>query len=398
MSSERMRIVLKELNEIAKTDKKRVKIARAPARANLIGEHTDYNEGYVLPCTVDRDIIMAAAPVHDEVVLHSINFNSTRRFSLTDIKFDPQDHWGNYPKGVTDHLLLSGHEIDGMTGVIHSTIPIGAGLGSSAALEVVTGLMFKLLYDVEISPVDLALTCFKAENEFVGVSCGIMDQFASVLGRQDAFLFLDCRTLGNELVSLPSQKMRVVLLNTMVDRTAAAILNKRELECRKAIKIIRRFRPKIKALRDLSSDDFQELKNRLPPTLRKRCQHVVYENERVLEMVEALKKDDQNLVGKLMGASHTSCRDLYEVSCRELDIMVEMAEKISGVIGCRMTGAGFGGCAVCLVWEWALEELTKSVCVEYPKRTGIKPEIYVCTIPPGAEDMLNRNERIEEVF
>jgi galactokinase len=398
MSSERLQIVLKELNNIAKTDRKRVKIARAPGRANLIGEHTDYNEGYVLPCTVDRDIIMAATPVDDEVVLHSINLNSTRRFSLAGIKSDPQDHWGNYPKGVTDRLLQSGHEIDGMTGVIHSTIPIEAGLGSSAALEIVTALMFKLLYDVEISPVDLALTCFKAENEFLGVSCGIMDQFASALGRQDAFLFLDCRTLSHEIVDLPSKKLRVVLLNTMVDRAAATILNKRKLECQKAIKVIRRFRPKTKALRDLSSDDFEELKNHLPPTLRKRCQHVVYENERVLEMVKALKKDNQNLVGKLMEASHTSCRNLYEVSCRELDIIVEMAEKISGVVGCRMTGAGFGGCAVCLVWDWAVEELTKRVYVEYRERTGIKPEIYVCSIPPGAGEMLNWNERIEEVF
>lgn len=398
MSSERLQIVLKELCRIAEIDKKRVKAIRAPGRANLIGEHTDYNEGYVLPCTVDRDIIMAAVPVHDQVVLHSINFNSTRRFSLADIEFDPQDHWGNYPKGVTDRLLQAGHEIDGMAGVVHSTIPIGAGLGSSAALEVATALMFKLLYDIEISPVDLALTCFKAEDEFVGVSCGIMDQFASALGRQDAFLFLDCRKLGNEFVNLPSKKLRVVLLNTMVDRAAATILNKRKLECQKALKIIRRSRPKTKALRDLSSDDFEDLKNNLPPTLRKRCQHVVYENERVLEMVNALKKNNQSLIGRLMGASHTSCRDLYEVSCRELDIMVETAERISGVMGCRMTGAGFGGCAVCLVWEWAVEELTKSVSVKYRERTGIKPEIYACRIPPGAGEVSNWNEQIEEVF
>lgn len=398
MSSERLQVVLKELNRIVKVDRERVKVVRAPGRANIIGEHTDYNEGYVLPCTVDRDIIMAALPSNDEVVLRSINFNATTRFSLTDIKFDPRDHWGSYPKGVAHHLLQSGYEIDGMIGVIHGTIPVRAGLGSSAALEVATALMFQLLYDIRISRVEMALICFKAENEFVGVSCGIMDQFASALGRKDSFLFLDCRTLSYEVVGLPSKKLRVVLLNTMIERAAETILNKRKLECQKGVRIIKKYKPKMKALRDLSSDDFEELKNHLPLTIRKRCEHVVYENERVLEMVKALKRGDQNRVGELMHASHVSCKSLYEVSCRELDVMVEIAGGVDGVVGCRMTGAGFGGCAVSLAWDWAVEELTERVYERYKEKTGIKPEVYVCRIPPGAGELLDWNVSIEEVF
>ncbi len=390
--------MFKELNRIVEVDEKRAKIARAPGRANIIGEHTDYNEGYVLPCTVDRDIVIVAQPCNYEVILHSINLNTTIKFPLRNIRFDPQDRWGTYPKGVAHYLLQAGYEIDGLIGVIHGTIPARAGLGSSAALEIATALIFQLLYDIEISPVEMALLCFKAENEFGGVSCGIMDQFASALGRRDSLLFLDCRTLSHEAVEIPSSKLRVVLLNTMVERSAEAVLNKRKLECQKAVQIIKKFRPETKSLRDLSTDDFEQLKNKLPATLGKRCQHVVYENERVIEMVKALKRDRFDTIGELMHTSHASCRDLYEVSCRELDTMVEIAETIDGVVGCRMTGAGLGGCAVCLVWDRAVEELAKRASESYKEKTGINPEIYVSKIPPGAGEFVDWNENSGEIF
>lgn len=194
MAAERIKVMLSKLAHMTKVNEKCLRIVRAPGRANLIGEHTDYNEGYVLPRTVNKEMIMAAQP-HKEVVLRSMNLNVTTRFSLEKIRFDPQEQWANYPKGVTHLLLQSGYKIDGMIGVVHSTIPMEAGMSSSAALEVANAMILKRLYGSEINPLGLALTCFRAETEFVGTSCGIMDQFASALGQKDSFLFLDCRNL-----------------------------------------------------------------------------------------------------------------------------------------------------------------------------------------------------------
>jgi galactokinase len=329
-------------------------------------------------------MIMAAQPHKEEVVLHSMNLNVTTRFSLENIRFDPEERWANYPKGVAHLLLQSGYKIDGMIGVIHSTIPMEAGMGSSAALEVATALMFRLLHDLKINPLRLALTCFRAETEFVETSCGIMDQFASALGRKNSFLLLDCRNLKCKYVKLPLENLRIVLLNTMIKRSAENILNRRKAECLKALQIIKQFKSAARAFRDLSTTDFEELKHHLPPTIRKWCEHVVYENERVLETIEALKRRDLDNVGRLMRESHESCRKLYEVSCRELDLMVEIAETVEGMVGCRMTGAGLGGCTVNLIWDWAVDELAQRVSKRYKEKTGIKPEIYVCEIPDGA--------------
>jgi galactokinase len=195
MAAERIKVMLSKLARKTKVNEKCLRIVRAPGRANLIGEHTDYNEGYVLPCTVNKEMIMAAQPHKEEVVLRSMNLNVTTRFSLENIRLDPQEQWANYPKGVAHLLLQSGYKIDGMIGVVHSTIPMEAGMSSSVALEVANAMIFKRLYGSEINPLGLALTCFRVETEFVGTSCGIMDQFASALGQKDSFLFLDCRNL-----------------------------------------------------------------------------------------------------------------------------------------------------------------------------------------------------------
>ncbi len=394
MMLKRITAMLGKLTNMTKVDKQRLKMVRAPGRANLIGEHTDYNEGYVLPCTVNKEAIIAAQPHKDEVVLYSMNLNATTKFFLSDIRFHPQERWGNYPRGVAHLLLKSGYKIDGIIGVIHSTMPLEAGLGSSAALEVATAMMFKLLYGIEINAVRTALTCFRAETEFVGTSCGIMDQFASALGQKDSFLFLDCRTLTYEHIKLPSKNLRIVLLNTMIKRSAENILNKRKNECLKALQIIKKFESTARALRDLSIDDFEELRHNLPRTIRKRCEHIVYENERVLETVEALKRKDLDKVGRLMRQSHESCRNLYEVSCEELDLMVEVAETVEGVVGCRMTGAGLGGCTVNLVWDWAVEELVQKVSKKYKEKTGIEPEVYVCEIPDGAGELESHRDLV----
>jgi galactokinase len=214
-----------------------------------------------------------------------------------------------------------------------------------------------------------------------------MDQFASAFGRKNSFLFLDCRTLDYEYVKLPSKNLRIVLLNTMIKRSAESVLNRRKEECLKALKFIKQSKPTARALRDLSIDDFEELKQNLPPTLRKRCEHVVYENKRVLETVDALKRGELDKIGNLMRQSHESCRSLHEVSCNELDLMVDIAETVDGVVGCRMTGAGLGGCTVNLVWNWAVKELSQKVSQRYKEKTGIKPEIYICDIPDGAGEL-----------
>ena len=195
MVAKRIKAALSKLANMTKINKKRLRIVRAPGRANLIGEHIDYNEGYVLPCAVNKEMIMAAQPHKEEVVFHSMNLNVTTRFSLENIRFDSEERWANYPKGVAHLLLQSGYKIDGMIGVVHSTIPMEAGMGSSAALEVANAMIFKRLHGSEINSLGLASTCFRAETEFVGTSCGIMDQFASALGQKDSFLFLDCRNL-----------------------------------------------------------------------------------------------------------------------------------------------------------------------------------------------------------
>ncbi|MBI1924548.1 galactokinase [Candidatus Poribacteria bacterium] len=390
------------------------RIAHAPGRVNLIGEHTDYNDGFVLPVAIDQYVSIAARSRSDRrVVLYALDFDQTCEFSLGDIRPSTgSDTWSNYPKGVAYFLQQANQPIIGLEGVISGDVPLASGLGSSAALEVASALAFLNAgispHPLPLSPAvprgrpasrgvrgegrrpqmsqsELALLCQRAENQFAGVNCGIMDGTISILGKADHALFLDCRTLHYELVPLNLGEVQIIVCNTKVKRElASSEYNKRRATCEEGVEILKQWLPSISSLRDVSLSDFKKYETFLPPLTQKRCRYVIQENERALGAVEALKAGNLQAFGRLMNASHIGLRDDYEVSCLELDAMVEIAWAHHGVVGARMTGAGFGGCTVNLVRRDAVASLTAHIQTEYPRRTGIEPEIYICNVGDGA--------------
>jgi len=363
-------------------------IVRAPGRVNLIGEHTDYNDGYVLPVAIDRSALVAASPRDDrQVVVHALDFGESVEFSLDGITYDRVKAWSNYQRGVAYFLEERGIRLPGLNAVITGDIPIGSGLGSSAAVEVSMAYTWQVLAGFELSQVELALLCQRAENEFVGMSCGIMDQFVSALGRRHHALLIDCRSLDYQPVPLPAG-VAVVVADTMKRRGLLdSEYNTRRWECEEGVRILQRYLPHVQALRDVSAAQFVEYKVQLPENIRKRCRHVIHENERVLKGVAALRAGDLDAFGWLMNESHSSLRNDYEVSCPELDIMVRAAWRVEGVYGSRMTGAGFGGCTVSLVAEGAVEDFRARVAAAYEEATGIAPQIYVCRAGDGVSKL-----------
>lgn len=360
-------------------------VVRAPGRVNLIGEHTDYNDGFVIPVAIDRFIAMAASKSEgEEVELHSLDYTSSVRFPLSHIEYDHQNQWSNYFKGVAYLLRQEGYKVGGCRVVLKGDIPQGAGLSSSAALEVASALTLKSLFALPLADKELIRLCQRAENEFVGVRCGIMDQFVSCLARQGSALFLDCRELSYRNIPF-SDEFRVMICNTMVRRElASSQYNIRRGECEEGVRILAQKLPGIKALRDVSLDDFLQHRHLLPLVVAKRCRHVIRENQRVLEGTEMLKKGDMLAFGRLMHLSHYSLKEDYEVSCAELDCMVELAESTEGVVGARMTGAGFGGCTVNIVQRDKAEEAQRSIFSRYKKKMEVEPEIYLSSPAEGA--------------
>ncbi len=354
--------------------------ARAPGRVNLIGEHTDYNDGFVLPMDIDRDIRVVFRPRDDRMVrLWSVDFAQASEFALDAIARDASAPWSNYVRGVAWALAERGISLRGMDAAIQGTVPIGAGLSSSAALEVAAGLALLASAGESVSPVALALACQRAENEFVGNRCGIMDQFISALGRAGHALFLDCRTLEHEHVPLPTG-YRIVVANSMVRRALVdSAYNERRAQCEEAARALG-----VRALRDADGAMLESAKPRLSEVAYRRARHVIAENARVLQSVEALRRGDAATFGALMDASHASLRDDYEVSCRELDALVEIARRQTGCLGARMTGAGFGGCTVNLVEAGAADAFVHALREGYRAATGLDAEIYVCDAAGGA--------------
>lgn len=361
---------------------------QAPGRVNLIGEHTDYNDGFVLPVAIDRQVMLAARAREDQQVqLWSIQFEQSSEFSLEQITPEPTAPWSNYVRGVALMLQQEGFALRGMDTVIGGNVPIGSGLSSSAAIEVATAVAFRDLCALDVSPIDLALLCQRAENEFVGMKCGIMDQFIATLGQGSHALLIDCRSLEYELVPLPSG-VSVVVCDTMKRRGLVdSEYNTRRQECEQGVELLRQHLPEVKALRDVTTKDLACYGRSLPPVVRKRCRHVVSEDERVVQAVAALRTGDVAEFGRLMDLSHASLRDDYEVSCPELDGMVEAARSAPGCLGARMTGAGFGGCTVNLVRSEDASEFAREVAGRYHREIGVMPEVYLCEASPGAGEL-----------
>jgi len=354
---------------------------RAPGRVNLIGEHTDYNEGYVLPAAIDRDVVIAAAPRPDLTVrLYTMNLDAKTAFPLDDIQRDDRQPWSDYPRGVAWVLQQRGLRLAGMDAVIESTVPLGGGLSSSAALEMATGLAFQSLAGFEMTPEEMAKVCQQAENEFVGMPCGIMDQFVSRMARRDHALLIDCRSLESEHVPLGLGDHALVVTDTGVRRELASSEYRiRRAECEQGAAAMG-----VRALRDVSPQDLERHRERLSEVVYRRCRHVVTEDARVLESVAALRRHDLSAFGRLMWASHESLRDDYQVSCRELDLLVEIARSVPGVLGSRMVGGGFGGCTVTLAEARALDAFGRAVSAGYARETDREPRITVCAAVDGA--------------
>ncbi len=360
-------------------------VVRAPGRVNLIGEHTDYNDGFVLPAAIDRYVWFAGRKRADRIVrAHSVDFEDAAEFSLDAIDQDPKHHWSDFLRGVSKFLEAGGHRLTGADVVLTGNVPREAGLSSSAAVEVAAATFWMRLMGLRLEPLDVIKLARKAENEFVGVPCGIMDQFVSALGRQDCALFLDCRDLKYRYVPLRGD-VKIVVCNSGVKRALAQSEYEIRLkQCREAVEQFRKTGLEVESLRDVKFMDLVSRGKALDPILLKRASHVVTENQRVREAVRVLEQGDLQYFGKLMNASHTSLRDDYEVSSKELDVLVEIAQKQPGVLGARMTGAGFGGCTVNLVRQGAAEAFAEAVRQGYREAMGLDAEIYVCQASSGA--------------
>jgi len=352
---------------------------------NLIGEHTDYNDGFVMPAAIEFHTCIAAATRDDaRLIAHSRQYPQVLDEELNATRQRRGD-WTDYCWGVAAALRQAGYDVHGANLLIDGNVPIGAGLSSSAAIEVATGFALLALAGVDADRVQLARICQLAENEFVGARCGIMDQFISCTGKAGHAVLLDCRSLEYEYAALP-QGVSLIICNTMVKHSnASGEYNQRRAECEQGVALLSRRLPGIRALRDASPEQVARFSSSLPEVIAKRCRHVTTENARVLQAGDALRAGDLERFGGLMRESHASLRDDYEVSCPELDIMVELALQQPGVIGSRMTGGGFGGCTISLVRDEAVGQFRSLVSSEYEQRTGICPEIYVTAAADGVE-------------
>jgi galactokinase len=361
-----------------------LRVYRAPGRVNLIGEHTDYNFGFVLPVALDMATYVATAPAADgKLRLHSEQRGETREFDVARLaQLAPTHEWTDYPLGVAREVARLGFTIQPANMLIRSTVPEGSGLSSSAALEVSSALAF--LGDGEVPPLELAKLCQRSEREFVGVPCGIMDQYISVFGREHSAVKIDCRSLDHQLVTLPDG-VAFVAVNTMVKHALAGSAYKdRVAECAAAVTAIKPKFPTVDSLRDVAADQFESVAHLLPPVVARRARHVVTEDARVEQFVAASARGDLDAMGKLLVASHRSLQYDYEVSCAELDFLVDHALLLDGVYGSRMTGGGFGGCTVTMLRPVAVEAFSASLTRAYQRRFQVAPRVYLCNPSAGA--------------
>jgi len=357
----------------------------APGRVNLIGEHTDYNEGFVLPSAIGFYVRVAVSPRSDgKLLLRSTGFSDKFEFPLDTLPSRRLFAWCDYVLGVAVMLVRAGISLKGANLLVYGQVPIGAGLSSSAALEVASALALLSVASQDLPLTDVAKLCQRAENEFVGARVGIMDQFVSCFGQEGYAILLDCRSLEYKLVPIP-ENVRFVICNTKVKHElSTGEYNGRHEECEEAVRVLSKTYPGVYSLRDVSSDQLSSLKSTMDPVLYRRSKHVISENERVVRAAECFRASDLDGLGRLMRESHCSLRDDYEVSCRELDLMVEAAEGLPGYYGGRMTGGGFGGCTVNLVDERHAKTFADQLSERYQQATKISPEIMICSAANGA--------------
>ena len=354
-------------------------LARAPGRVNLIGEHTDYNEGYVLPMAIDRAVWIAMRPRTDgRVLVHSLDFQESTEFPLTALK-KGNPGWSEYIKGIAWAMLAKSFNLHGWEGVMAGDIPIGSGLSSSAALEMASARAFVEVSSLKWDPPAMDLVGQKAENQWVGVQCGIMDQMVSAAARRGHALFLDCRSLEYRHVPLPAQ-VAVCVLDTGTRRGLVdSAYNERRSQCESAAAFFG-----VKALRDVSEEEFEARGGQLDPLTRRRARHIISENSRVLQAIQALERGDVRTLGRLLDSSHASLRDDFEVSSPALNAIVAIAQELPGCLGARMTGAGFGGCALALVEVGSAPEFMRKVAEAYSAEIGLTPSVYLCHPEEGA--------------
>ena len=380
-----LRVALAQLEPLARRDPGAIRVVRAPGRVNLIGEHTDYNDGFVLPAAIDLDLRIALVPAGDRRVEIVLAESGERGAFDLDAIGARTGTWIDYVAGTAWALAEAGVPTRGFRGLLSSTIPTSAGLSSSAAIELASAWALTEPPGGGVDGMTLARICQRAENAYVGVNCGLMDQAAESLGTAGRALLLDCRTLDWRPVPLPLDRCRLVVCDTgSPRRLGASQYNARRAQCEAAVAVLATADPSIRALRDVSPGMLASIRSRLEEETYRRCEHVVRENERVLETVAALGAGDLETVGRCFAESHASLRDLYGVSSPELDAMVEIATSTPGVLASRMTGAGFGGCTVSLVERGAEERLRDAVLSAYPHRTGLTPRVFVVDAADGA--------------
>lgn len=357
-------------------------IIQAPGRVNLIGEHTDYNDGFVLPSAINYQALVAAKPRSDKQVnVISVDYgNAQDSFSVAEPIVSTEQDWANYIRGVVKHLQLRGYEFNGADIAVSGNVPQGAGLSSSAALEVVIGQTFKELYNLKISQQEIALNGQEAENHFVGCNCGIMDQLISAEAKKDHALLIDCRSLETKPVSLP-EGMSIVIVNSNKKRGLVdSEYNTRREQCEEAARFF-----EVEALRDVSIEMFQARESELDEVTAKRARHVITENDRTVAAAQAMQANDIDTLQRLMAESHASMRDDFEITVPAIDDLVDIIKSVIGTKGgVRMTGGGFGGCVVSIVPNDMVDNVIETVEREYPKKSGLQPSVFVCSAEEGA--------------
>jgi len=359
-------------------------ILRSPGRVNIIGEHTDYNMGFVLPGAIDKAIYFAISPRNDnKCKLYAYDINESHEFSIDKIE-KSEKNWPNYLMGIVDQLNKNGYKINGFNCVFGGDIPIGAGLSSSAAIEAGLAYALNYIFDLKIDKLDLVKLSQKSENEFVGVKCGIMDQYINIFGEENKVLKIDCRSLEYEYIPFEFKNISIVLFNTGVSHSlASSEYNQRRKECKEGVQIIQKDFPDVQSLRDVSLEMIYDYKNKMPEKIFNRCKYVVEENNRLLKACNALKKKDLPTVGNLMYQTHEGLSKDYEVSCEELDFLVELTKNDDRIFGARMMGGGFGGCTINLIERNDVNDICNLFAEKYKRKFGIELKYYITSINKG---------------